>query len=148
MTAQPSLLLETEFGEHVEQPVLAGDDVDDQLDHAELEGFDDGSLGEQPADAALSVLGGDHQAQLADVTASADALEHGDVAGDVAVDEGDEAMTVGHGDPAGDDDGVRDVLLEERAVTLGHGREEGGQRLDVVVRQCAHLDVGAWPRRR
>ena len=72
VAAQPALLLEAELGEHLEQSVLAGDDLDDELDDAELERLDDGPLGEQPADAPVAVLGGDDEAQLADVAAPAD----------------------------------------------------------------------------
>ena len=66
---QPALLLEAELREHVEEPVLPGDDVDHELHDAELERLDDGPLGQQPADAALPVVRGDDEAELADVAA-------------------------------------------------------------------------------
>ena len=69
MAAQAALLLEAELDEHLVEPVLAGEDVDDQLDDAELERLDDRPLGEQPADATVAVLRGDDEAQLADVAA-------------------------------------------------------------------------------
>ncbi len=40
VTAQATFLLEAELGEHVEEAILAGDDVDDELDDAEFERFD------------------------------------------------------------------------------------------------------------
>ena len=106
------------------------------------------SLGEQPADPLLAVVGGDDEPQLADVAAPADSLEHGDIADDMAVDEGDETMAVGDGDPAGDHRGVADVLLEERAVALGDGGEELHEGIDVLSAERAHLDIGACSRGR
>ena len=46
------------------------------------------------------------------------------VAGDLAVDDGDQAVLVGVGQPALDDAGLEHVLAEERAVALGDAGEE------------------------
>ena len=68
---------------------------------------------------------------------------HGDVAADVAVDEADEAVLVGVGEPALDDAGLQHVLAEERAVALRHAGEEAAQRVDVVALERPDLDLGA-----
>ena len=105
MVPEQALLLEAELREHGDGRLLLGDDLDHELHHAELEGLDDGPLGEQPAEAAPAVLGVDDEAQLADVAAPADAVEDGHVADDLVVDERDEAVLVGVGEPAVDTPG-------------------------------------------
>ena len=114
--------------EHGDRRLLLGDDLDDELGHAQLDGLDDGPLGEQAPEAAAAVLGVDDEAQLADVAAPRHARDDRDVAGDLAVDDGDQAVLVGIGDPALDDARLEHVLAEERAVALGHAGEEAGAR--------------------
>ena len=63
--------------------------------------------------------------------APADAADHGDVADDLAVDDRDQPVLLGVGEPALDDAGLQDVLAEERAIALGHACEERPQRIGV-----------------
>ena len=65
--------LEAELREHLDGRLLRGDDLDDELRRAHLDGLDDGPLGEQAAEPAAAVLGIDDEADLADVAAPADA---------------------------------------------------------------------------
>ena len=129
--------------EHRHRRLLLGDDLDDELGHAQLDGLDDGPLGEQAAEAAPAVLGVDDEAQLADVAAPADAADDGPVAGDLTVDDGDQPALAGVGDPALDDAGLEDVLAEERAVALGDAGEERRSGIGVAGRDGADLDLGA-----
>ena len=54
---EEALGLEAEAGEHGHRRLLLGDDLDDELGHAQLDGLDDGPLGEQAAEPAAACSG-------------------------------------------------------------------------------------------
>ena len=140
---EQALGLEAEGGEHRHRRLLLGDDLDDELGHAQLDGLDDGPLGEQATEAAAPVRRVDDQAQLADVAAPRHAADDRHVPGDLAVDDGDQAVLVGVGHPPLDDAGLEDVLTEERAVALGDAGEEAPHGIGVAGLDGPDLDLRA-----
>ena len=142
---EQALRLEPELREHRHGGLLLGDDLDDELRRAHLDGLDDGPLGEQPAEPVAAVRGIDDEAQLADVVAPADALEDRDLTADLTVDERDEPVLRRVVEPRLDHAVGEDVLAEERAVALGHAGEEAPQRVGVTGAEGPHLDLRAGP---